>query len=105
MATSGTASGSPASRWRGGNQKPNIVGARKAATTQLRAERRGAQRGRQLDLAHSGHGLRQPLAMRVPQPPEPDEGQREHGRPAQQPVLAVDEERHQAVAALEVAAR
>ena len=33
MATSGTASGSPASRWRGGNQKPNIVGATKAATT------------------------------------------------------------------------
>lgn len=32
-ASSGTASGSPASRWRGGNQKPNIVGARKAATS------------------------------------------------------------------------
>jgi hypothetical protein len=29
-AISGTASGSDASRWRGGNQKPNIVGARKA---------------------------------------------------------------------------
>ena len=29
-ATSGTASGSDASRCRGGNQKPNIVGARKA---------------------------------------------------------------------------
>ncbi len=33
MATSGTASGSPASRWRDGNQKPNIVGATNAATT------------------------------------------------------------------------
>ena len=33
MATSGTASGSPAIRWRGGNQKPNIVGATNAATT------------------------------------------------------------------------
>jgi len=30
---SGTASGSPASRWRGGNQKPNIVGAPNAATS------------------------------------------------------------------------
>jgi hypothetical protein len=33
QATSGTASGSAASRWRGGNQKPNIVGARNAATS------------------------------------------------------------------------
>jgi len=33
MATSGTASGSPASRCRGGNQNPNIVGAANAATT------------------------------------------------------------------------
>jgi len=31
-ATSGTASKSPAIRCRGGNEKPNIVGARKAAT-------------------------------------------------------------------------
>jgi hypothetical protein len=33
QATSGIPSGSAASRCRGGNQKPNIVGARKAATT------------------------------------------------------------------------
>jgi hypothetical protein len=33
MATSGSASGRPASRWRGGNQKPNIVGATNAATS------------------------------------------------------------------------
>jgi hypothetical protein len=32
MATSGTASGRAASRWRGGNQKPNIVGATNVAT-------------------------------------------------------------------------
>ena len=32
-AISGTAKTSPLSRWRGGNQKPNIVGARKAATS------------------------------------------------------------------------
>ena len=32
QATSGTASGSDASRCRGGNQKPNMVGARRPAT-------------------------------------------------------------------------
>ena len=43
--------------------------------------------------------------MRVPQPPQPDERQGKHRRPAQQPVLAVEEESHQSIAALEVASR
>ena len=104
QATSGTASGSPASRCRGGNQKPNIVGAERRHQ-QLRSERRGAQAGRELDLAHRRHRPRHALATRVPQPPEAREGQREHRRPAQQPVVAIQEQRHQPVGALEVAAR
>ena len=72
---------------------------------ELSAERGGAERGRELDVAHLRHRLRQPLAMRAPEPPEAGEGQREHRRPAQQPVVAVEEEGHEAVAALHVAAR
>ena len=52
MATSGIASGSPASRWRGGNQKPNIVGATNAATTSCAPSAAAQSGGRQLDLAH-----------------------------------------------------
>ena len=33
QAMSGTASSNPAMRWRGGNQNPNMVGARNAATS------------------------------------------------------------------------
>ena len=44
------------------------------------------------------------LAARAEEQPEPDAGDREDGRPAQQPVFAVDEQRDQAVDALEVAA-
>jgi hypothetical protein len=72
---------------------------------QLSAQRGGAQRGRELDPADPRHSLGEPLAVRAPQPPQPGEGQREHRRPAQQPVLAVDEQRDQPVAALEIAAR
>ena len=72
---------------------------------QLRAERRGAEAGSHQGSARLGHRLRQPLAVRVPQPPQSREGEHEHRRPAQQPVLAVDEECHQPVGALEVAAR
>jgi len=61
---------------------------------QLGAERGGAERGRELHVMHSRHGLSEPLAMRVPEPPEPGEHQREHRRPAQQAVLAIDEEGH-----------
>ena len=44
-ATAGSPAAAPASRCRGGNQKPNMVGARKAATSQLDAEHQ-RRRGR-----------------------------------------------------------
>jgi hypothetical protein len=72
---------------------------------QLGAHHRGAEAGRQLDLAHARHGAREPIAPRAPQPPQPGEREREDGRPAQQPVRAVHEQRHQSVGALQVAAR
>jgi hypothetical protein len=43
--------------------------------------------------------------MRAPEQPEPGEREHEHRRPAKQSVFAVDEERDQAVRALEVPAR
>ena len=72
---------------------------------QLRAERRGAQAGREQALSQAGQRPPQPLTMRAPQPPESREGQREHRRPAQQPVLAVEEERDEPVGTLQIAAR
>jgi hypothetical protein len=72
---------------------------------ELRAERGSAQPRGELDLPDPGHGARQPVAQRAPQPPEPGEGEGEHRRPAQQAVLAVEEQGDQAVHAVEVAAR
>ena len=70
---------------------------------QLSAERRGAERPGKLDLAHPGHRLGQPLAVRAPQPPQPREDEREYGGPAQQPIVAIEEQRDEAVAAPGVA--
>ena len=105
MATSGSASGRPASRCRGGNQKPNIVGATNAATSSCAPSAAAQRPAASREPRASGTASRQPLAVRAPQPPEPREGEHEHRRPAQQPVLAVDEQRDQPVGALEVAAR
>ena len=81
-ATSGTASGSAASRWRGGNQKPNIVGARNAATSSC-APSAAAQSPAVSSISRtSGHGARQPLAVRAPQPPEPGEGEQRTPAPS-----------------------
>ena len=105
QATSGIASGSAASRWRGGNQKPNIVGARNAATSSCAAERSRAHarpparsRARSGTAAPAGRGA-SARATRAP-----TKASSEHRRPAQQPVLAVDEQGHEPVGALEVAA-
>ena len=76
-----------------------------ARDEELRAERGGAQAGRQLDLANGGQDAREPVAVGPPQQPEPAEGEQDDRRPAQQPVLAVDEQRNEAVGALEIAAR
>jgi hypothetical protein len=72
---------------------------------QLGPERERADAGGQLDVAHRGHRARDPLAARVPQPPQPREREGEYGGPAQQPEVPVDEERDEPVEALEVAAR
>jgi hypothetical protein len=72
---------------------------------QLGAERGGAECGRQLDRADPRHRLPQPLAMRVPQPPEARKGQREDRRPAEQAVVAIEEQGDEPVATVEVAAR
>ena len=104
MATSGTASGSPASRWRGGNQKPNIVGATNAATTSW-APSAAAQSAAASSISRTpGTACASRSRCECHSHQSAGEGQHEHRRPAQQPVLAVEEEGHQAVAALEVAA-
>ena len=71
----------------------------------LRAECGGAQRSGQQARANPGHRLRQPLTMGAPQPPQAREGQHEQRRPAQQPVVAIEEQGDQPVGALQVAAR
>jgi hypothetical protein len=70
----------------------------------LRSERGGAYARRELDLTHSRYRPRDAFAARVPQPPEAGERQREHRRPAQQPVVAVHEQSNEAVGALEISA-
>ena len=72
---------------------------------QLRSERGGAEGRRHKAPANLGHRLGEPLAVRAPQPPEPSEGQHKHRSPAQQPVLAVDEQRYEPVDALQISAR
>jgi hypothetical protein len=71
---------------------------------QLGTDRGGAEGGRQQGPADLGHRLRQALPMGMPEPPQAREGDQEHRGPAQQPVLAVDEQRYQPVAPPEVAA-
>ena len=72
---------------------------------QLHAQRRRAQRRRHLDPPHLRHGACHPLAVGVPQQPHAGEREHEHRRPAKQAVVAVDEQRHEPVAPLEVAER
>lgn len=74
-----------------------------ARDQQLGAERGGADRRGQLDVAHPRHGTGEPVAVRAPQQPESGEGEQEHRRPAQQAVFAVDEERDEPVDAGKVA--
>ncbi|CAN5237250.1 hypothetical protein BH20ACT20_BH20ACT20_03020 [soil metagenome] len=71
----------------------------------LSPERGGAHRGGTLHRAQVGQRARQQLAPRAVQQPQSGEHQREHRRPAQQPVLAVDQQGHHPVGALEVAQR
>jgi hypothetical protein len=88
----------------GGEPEAEHGGREEGGNEQLRAERRRAQRRRELDLAQLRHGAGEPVAVGAPQPPEPREREQEDRRPAQQPVVPVDEESYQAVDALEVAA-
>ncbi len=97
-------SGSAASRWRGGNQKPNIVGARNPATTSC-----APSTVRQIAAARSsrlscGTARARWSRLRPVEEPQPGEGEQEERRPAQQAVVAVDEQRDEPVRAVEVAA-
>jgi hypothetical protein len=71
---------------------------------ELGAERGRAEPRRELDLANRRHGASEAVAVRAPEEPEPGEREQEHGRPAKQSVLAVDEQRDQAVGAVGVSA-
>ena len=71
---------------------------------QLGAEGHGAEAGGELGVADAGERAREVLAVGAPEPPHAGEGEREHGGPAEQAVVAVDEEGHQPVGAVEVAA-
>jgi hypothetical protein len=71
----------------------------------LHADRGGAEPSGQLDLADRGHGAREPIAAGAPEQPQPREGEQEDRRPAEQAVLAVEEERDQTIGPLQVAAR
>jgi hypothetical protein len=79
-------------------------GGQEGGDRELGADRGAAQPGGQLDLTNRGHGARQTVAAGAPEEPQPGEREQEHGRPAKQPVLAIDEERNQAVGALQIAA-
>jgi len=70
---------------------------------QLSRDGERADAGGQLDASKVWHGAGELLAVRAPEPPEPREREAEHRRPAQQAVLAVEEEGHQAIGAVEVA--
>ncbi|MEA2365676.1 MAG: hypothetical protein QOI32_1188 [Thermoleophilaceae bacterium] len=79
-------------------------GGRERRDEQLRGERGGAEPGDELDPACAGHRLAELVTARAPQPPRAREREREHRRPAEQPVAAVHEQRHQPVGPVEVAA-
>jgi hypothetical protein len=84
--------------------EPEHGGSEEGGDDELRAERGGAEAAGQLDLAQGRHRPRQAVAVRAPEQPQPGEREQEHRRPAEQPVLAVDEERDHAVRALDVSA-
>ena len=91
-------------RWRGGNQKPNIVGARNDATKSW-AARATAQRPAVSSVSRTPVSARERCSRCERQSHHSaGEGEREHGGPAEQAVVAVDEEGHQAVGPVEVAA-
>jgi hypothetical protein len=89
----------------GGKPEAEHGGREQRGHHQLGAERRRAEAGGQLDLPEPRDRTRQPVALGAPQPPEAGEGERKQRRPAQQAVLAVDEEGYQPVGAVEVATR
>jgi hypothetical protein len=72
---------------------------------ELHPERGGTHARGQLDVPDRRHRPRHPLASRAPQEPQPHEGEREHRCPAQEAVVAVEEQGHEPVGALEVAER
>jgi len=72
---------------------------------QLGAQAEGAEERRGLGALVRRHQAGELLAPGADQQPCAQAGEREHRRPAQEAVLAVDEERREAVAAREVAAR
>ena len=72
---------------------------------QLDAEHQRAEPAGELHLADVGQHTREALPVEAPEPPEPGEGEREHRRPAQQPVIAIDEQGHEPVGAVGVPRR
>jgi hypothetical protein len=72
---------------------------------ELGAQRPGAEERAALALPQAGHGAGEALAPRAVEQPQPSEGEREHRRPAQQPIVAVEHERREPVGAVEVAER
>ena len=80
-------------------------GGQKGSDSHLRAQRGRAQPRRGLGAVVLGQHAHEPLAARPRKQPQAEQGQRQHGRPAQQAVVAVDPQRDDAVCALEVADR
>ena len=72
---------------------------------ELSTEHRRAQVARELDPPQLGQCAVEPVAVGAPQVEQADEDEEEDGRPAEEPVVAVDEESDQPVRALEVAER
>ena len=94
----------------GGHQVPRWEpeaehrGGEEGGHEELGAEGHGAEAGGELGVADARERAREVLAAGAPEPPQAGEGEREDGGPAEQAVVAVDEEGHQAVGAVEVAA-
>jgi len=89
----------------GGKPEPEHRGSEECGHEYLDPQRGGAHRGRALGGAQVWQGAGEQITPRAVQQPHAGEHQGEHRRPAQQPVVAVDQQGHEAVGALDVAQR
>ena len=103
-ATSGIASGSAGEQVPRREPEAEHGGGEEGRHEQLDAEHERAEAAGELDLADVGQRAREVVAVEAPEPPDAHEGEREERRPAQQAVLAVDEQGHEPVGAVGVAA-